>query len=269
MTGFAVALLLAAAATGTWRDDPIWHDGLAEKCVYQATRTIYGKERTYLARAYTDKERADASSTVKTDGADGVEVFKHHWSEIVPTENYDYRFSTMSYSRTDDLSPFKLTVSTQEDCGASFKEIWRDKEHLRWLDSVYFPGSGRREGDLERHQNTVLFDALTLTLRDFPFDAPADLALRVIPSQKDTHQTSFDPVDRTVRYAGKSTQDLPIGRIDAHELDLVTPEGKVEARFWFAAEASPLKLHVLVRYEGVMGVKYRLQSIERTAYWKH
>jgi hypothetical protein len=169
----------------------------------------------------------------------------------------------------DDLSVFKLTASTQEDCGASFKEIWREKEHLRWLDSVYFPGGGRREGEFERHQNTVFFDALTLTLRDYPFDTPADLALRVIPSQKDNHQTSFDPVDRTVRYAGKSTQDLPIGKIDAHELDLVTPDGKIEARFWFAADASAPRLHVLVRYEGSGGVTYRLKSLERTAYWKH
>lgn len=251
----------------SWRDDPVWHDGLAEKCVYEATRTIYGKERRYLARAYTDLERADKKSTVKTDDASGVEVFKHHWSEIVPTENYDYRFSTMCYVRADDLSIFKLTASAQDDCGASFKEIWRDKEHLRWMDSVYFPEGGRREGEFERHKNTELFDALTLTLRDFPFDAPADRAVRVIPTQKDTHQTSFETMGRTVRYAGRSEQDLPIGRIEAHELDLLTAEGAIEARFWFAAEATAPKLHVLVRYEGPQGITYRLKSQERTAYW--
>jgi hypothetical protein len=278
VTGHAVVLLLAAAALqpvgagaagAKWRDDPIWHDGLAEKAVYEATRTIYGKERTYLARAYTDKERADPKSSVKIEDGSGVEVFKHHWSEIVPTENYDYRFSTMAYVRTDDLSPFKLTASTQEDCGASFKELWRDREHLRWSQSVYFPGSGRSEGEFERHRDTALFDALTLTLRDFPFDAPADLSLRVIPTQKDTHATSFEPVVRTVRCAGKSAQDLPIGKLDAHELDLLTPEGVVEARFWFAADGTAPTLHALVRYEGPGGVTFRLKSLERTAYWKH
>ena len=266
---WASALVVLVAGPGTWREDPVWYDGQAEKAVYEATRTIYGKERTYLARAYTDKERVDAKSTVKTDAADGVLVFKHHWSEIVPTENYDYRFSTMSYVRADDLSAFKLSASTQEDCGATFKEIWRDKEHLRWLDSVYFPGGGRREGEIERHKNTAFDDALTLTLRDYPFDAPADVALRVVPTQKDNHRTPVDPVDRTVRYAGKSAQDLPIGKVDAHELDLVTPEGQIEARFWFAADASAPTLHALVRYEGPGGVTYRLKSLERTAYWKH
>jgi hypothetical protein len=263
------SLALLVPALGDWRTDPVWNDGQAEKCVYEASRTIYGKERSYRAIAYTDKERADPEATVKTEGQEGVEVFKHHWSEIVPTEKYDYRFSTMTYVRTDDLSPFKLTASTQEDCGASFKEVWRDREHLRWAESVYFPAGGRREGDFERHKNTAFFDALTLTLRDYPFDAPADLALRVIPSQKDNHRVPFEPVERTVRYAGQAALDLPIGRVDAHELDLRTPEGTVEARFWFAADGSAPRLHALVRYEGAQGVTYKLESIERTAYWKH
>jgi hypothetical protein len=264
--------LLALAAAGTWRSDPVWYDGQAEKCVYEATRTIYGKERRYLAFTYTDKERADPASTVKIESPDetsGIEVFKHHWSEIVPTENYDYRFSTMSYVRADDLTPFKLTASTQEDCGASFKELWRDREHLRWIESVYFPGSGRREGEFERHQDTALFDALTLTLRDYPFEAPKDVKLRLIPSQKDAHSVPFEPVERTVRYAGRSTQELPIGTVDAHELDLVAPDGKVEARFWFAADAAAPTLHALVRYAGPQGVTFVLKSLERAAYWKH
>jgi len=267
----ALAALLAASppTPGSWRVDPVWHDGMAEKCVYEATRTLYGEEWRYLARAYTDLERADPRSTVKTEDGAGIAVFKHHWSEIVSTWNYDYRYSTMIYVRADDLAPFKLTASTQEDCGASWKEVWREGERLRWMDSVYFPGSGRREGEIGKPADAALFDALTLTLRDFPFEAPADRDLRLVPTQKDTRRTSFEPVHRTARYAGRSTQDLPIGKLDAHELHLATPEGAVEARFWFAAEAGAPRLHALVRYEGPGGVRYRLQSQERTAYWKH
>jgi hypothetical protein len=260
----AVALL---AAPGTWRADPVWYDGLAEKCTYRATRTVYGVERTYTARAYTDKERADPKSTVKTEGEDWVLVFKHHWSEVVPTEHYDYRFSTMSYARADDLAPFKLTASTQDDCGSSFKEAWRDGGRLRWFESVYFPGGGRREGSIELRKDTVLFDALTLTLRDYPFDAPRELARRVVPSQKDVHRVSFEPEERTVRYAGTSVESVPIGEIPCHRLELVKPDGVVEARFSFAAEGSAPWLHVLVRYDGPQGITYRLESMERTAYW--
>ena len=262
--------LLAAAAVlagGSWRDDPVWYDGLAEKCTYEATRTVYDVERRYVARIYTDKERVDPDSTVKTEGEPYVLAFKHHASEVVPTENYDYRYSTMSYVRADDLAPLKLTASTQDDCGASFKEVWRHRDRLRWSESVYFPGGGRREGEVEARKNTVFFDALTLTLRDFPFDAPKEMKLRVIPSQKDIHRVPFEPEERTVRYAGRSTESLPIGEIPAHQLELVKPDGSVEARFWFAADGTAPRLHVLVRYQGPQGITYRLASTERTAYW--
>jgi len=257
-----------------WRVDPAWHDGLAEVCTYDATRTIYGVERRYVATAYTNKERASEASSVKAgaEGAAAVEVFKHHWSERVPTENYDYDLSTMTYTRASDLAPFKLTAATQEDCGASFKEVWRDGDTLRFLESVYFPGSGRREGTVPGGDGSmgepVFFDALTLTLRDFPFDAPRDLALAVLPSQKDTHSVPFEPVPRTARHAGRVTLRLPAGTIEAHRIDLVRPDGAVDASFWFAADGSAPWLHALVRYEGPGGVTYRLNAHERKAYWE-
>jgi len=264
----ACAALQSPTATGGWRTDRVWYDGLAEKGTYEATRTIYGIERRYEAVAYTNKERVDPRTGVKTDAQDGVEVFKHHWSERVPTENYDYDFSTMTYTRVDDLAAWKLTAATQEDCGASFKEVWRDGSELRWSASVYFPGDGRSQGQLEG--NVVLFDALTLTLRDFHFDAPPDrnAGLMLLPMQKDTHAVPFVPERRTVRLAGTSELDLPIGKVRAHEVELVKPDGQIEARYWFAADGTAPMLHALVRFEGPQGITYRLKRHERLAYWK-
>ena len=270
-SALVLATALAAArphAPPSWRDDPVWHDGLAEKCVYEASRTLYDIPRSYRATAYTDKELADPRTTVKTEAKDGVPVFKHHWSECAPTEHYDYDYSTMTYTRSDDLTPFKLTAATEEDCGASFKEAWREGSAIRWFDSVYFPDGGRREGKLEVVPNLVFADALTLVLRDFDFDGRPERRLRVIPSQRDTHRVSFEPRERVVRYAGESEIELPIGLVRAHELQLATPDGNVEARYWFASDGRTPWLHVLVRYEGADGLAFRLKSHERTAYWK-
>ena len=49
---------------GTCRTDATWNDGRAEKCVYEATRTIYGAERRYRAVAYTHQEDVDPQATV-------------------------------------------------------------------------------------------------------------------------------------------------------------------------------------------------------------
>jgi len=277
---FAAALLVPSPAQdgaalpwrlrdGGWRTDRVWYDGKAEKCVYEATRTIYGLERRYLATAYTNKQHMDAGTTTKSadpEARGAVEVFKHHWSERVPTENYDYDFSTASFVRTDDLGPFKLTAATQEDCGASFKQIWRAGRGLDWLESVYFPGGGLREGKIGR-LDVCFEDALPLVLRDYPFEASdggGPRRLRVVPSQKSTRSVPFEPQAMELVPRGAETLELPVGSVEAFRLDLLAQGGEPRASFWFALEG----LHPLVRYEGPEGITYRLRSIERTAYWE-
>ena len=254
---------------GDWWRDAAWHDGQAEECVYEATRTIYGVERRYVATAYTNKERVDPKTTCKTEDPAGIEVFKHHWSEVVPTERYDYRFSTMGYLVAETGAPFKLTVSTQEDCGASFKECWKTGERFRWSDSVYFPGAGRREGEVAHERRFQFADTLALALRYLRAeDLAQEFVVPVVPAQKDTHQVGWELSKRRVRGIGRSTQELPIGRIEAEGLEVLDETGAVLERFWFAADETAPLLRAMVRYEGPGGVTYRLKSHERTAYWK-
>ncbi len=253
---------------GTWRTDPVWYDGQAERAVYDATRVIYGRDRIYTATAYTDKERVDPATTVKSAGEAGLEVFKHHWSERAPTESYDYDFSTSTYTLCGDLSPYKLTAATQEDCGASFKEVWRTPGGgFAWLESVYLPGTGRRSGELAAGAHFA--DALTLFLRDYPFDAPAPMRLALIPSQRDNRRRPFEPQAFTVDYAGRETLALPLGSVDAHHLSVRAGDGSEAYELWFAADGSAPWLHALLRYRDGAGTRFELRSLERTAYWLH
>lgn len=276
-------------ANGTWRDHAVWRDGLAEKATYEATRSIYGLERRYVAIAYTDQERVDPRTTCKAldPGASGTfEAFKHHWSERVPTENYDYDFSTSLYLGADDLAPYKLSVGTQEDCGASFKQCVSASDGFLWWESVYFPGAGTREGRITA-VGTRLEDELPLLLRDFPFEhAPNDVqgklaptfGVRLLPSQKDTRSVPWEPLDCLLIRGPRTLLELPIGQVDAWEVDLVVAadlesarggsELPVRARYWLAADGAPPWLHVLVQYQGPLGVTYRLQALERSAYWR-
>lgn len=254
---------------GAWLNDRTWYDGKAEKCIYEATRTLYGVERRYDARAYTNKQQMDPRTTTKSASGQGVEVFKHHWSERVPTAAYDYDFSTATFSRTSDLQLFKLTASTQEDCGASFKQATREGDSFVFFESSYFPGDGVRTGKLDRAQDLVAEDALPLVLRNYPFDAPKDLALSLIPTQKDTHAVRWEPVPHTVRSAGTETLTLPAGEFAAHRLDLFDGRGTIVSSFWFSASGEAPLLHVLLKAVNPRGgTSYELKSHERTAYWE-
>jgi len=252
----------------TWRDDRAWYDGQAEVAFYDATRVIYGEPRAYRATAYTNKQWMDPATTTKSTGDAGVEVFKHHWSERVPTERYDYDFSTAVFVRTDDLSTFKWTCSTQEDCGASFKQAWTADDGWRLLDSVYFPEGGvldeRRPGALP-----LPVDALTLVLRDHPVDATgAPTRITVLPSQRDTRRVPWTPVERVLIERGAEIVEVPFGSVQARRIDLAAPGADAPlASYWFAADDGAPMLGALVRYEDSGGSSYELVSLERYPYW--
>ncbi|MEO0651849.1 MAG: hypothetical protein AAFZ65_14330, partial [Planctomycetota bacterium] len=216
---------------GTWRTDPAWYDGQAECARYAAKRVIYGQVREYEARAYTNKQQMDAGTTTKASGSSGVEVFKHHWSERAPTERYDYDFSTAVFSRADDLSTFKYTASTQEDCGASFKQAWEDDDGWRALESVYFPDGGTRSLEVDGAL-PLPHDALTLVLRDLASTVATaelvplpDMRLSVLPSQRDTHRVSWEPETLIVKHYGSGTLAVPFGEFECHKFRLEDEAG--------------------------------------------
>lgn len=251
---------------GAWRDPIHWRDGKAEKCVYSASREIYGIARQHRAIAYTNVERYDARTTTKSENDSGREVFKHHWSETIPTENYDYRFSTMSYVDAASMAAVKLTVGTQEDCGASFKQVWLEGDDFAYWDSVYFPGAGVRSGTLGAADSLHFFDALTLLLRDYDFENRPELRLDLVPSQKTTRQAPFERSVASVRYVASERVELPFGVVDTHRLRVEVGEKWCE--YWFAADAKAPRLRVLVRLEDSDGVRCELVEQTRTAYWE-
>ncbi len=252
----------------TWRTDPAWFDGQAETCEYEARLELYGEPRTYRARVHTLHQHMDPALTTKSATGSGVAVFKQIASEQVPTENYDYRFSLTTFSRSADLALFKLTRAVQEECGASFTQIRREGARLVTLEAGYFPGEGLAQGSLA--PGVVAFEQLPLVLRDFPFELGAEheRRLEVLPSLRSNRLVPLAPAPRRVRHAGLEELDLPIGAIRAHRLELLRPDGTREATFWFHAEGRAPWLHALVALEGPGGHAWRLAAHRRAKYWE-
>jgi hypothetical protein len=266
----AALLALALSSGDNWRTDPAWYDGQAEVAVYEAEREVYGAVRRYRATVYTNKEMVDPRTACKSEDGKGLEVFKQHWRERIPTPNYDYDYSTMSYTLAADLAPFKLSMSSQEDCGASLKELWRDEEgRFLWQSSNYFPGGGNKSGKLTNAKNLAFEDALTLVLRGYDFEHPAERTLALVPFQRFNIATSLEPIEARVRYVGKKELDLPVGKLQAHELGLYDGKGQLLASYWFHADGAAPWLHALVQWERpAQKIRCRLASLTRKAYWK-
>jgi hypothetical protein len=255
----------------SWRNDPAWYQGKAEWALYDAVRPIYGTPRTYEATIFTNKQMMDMTTTTKASGADGgIEMFKHNVSEMIPTENYTYRFLTTSFVRTDTLTPYKVVASSQEDCGATFKQFTLSRGTLDMYQSSYFPDQGVRQARSDPPRDVMFHDALTLTLRDYPFDA-ADtptLKMSLIGDQTTTKLTSGHAAQATVQYVGRETISVPYGEVETHHLRVthVRDGGTDASEYWFAADAKTMR-HVLVRYKGPHGVTYALKALDWWAYW--
>lgn len=252
----------------TWRTDTTWFDGQAETCEYEARLEVYGESRTYRARVHTLHQHMDPALTTKSEGGSGVAVFKQIATEEVPTENYDYRFSITTFTRSGDLALFKLTRAVQEECGASFTQVRRQGSRLVTLESGYFPGEGVVQGSLA--PGVFAFEQLPLVLRDFPFELGAEHERRieVLPSLRSNRLVPLVPSTRHVRHAGLEELDLPIGRTRAHRLELLRPDGTREATFWFHARGDAPWLHALVALEGPGGHGWRLAAHRRARYWE-
>ncbi len=261
-----------------WRDDPVWLDGQAEIALYDATRTVHGQPRRYIARVMTNKEHADPRTTTRSPDAAGRAVFKHHLRDDIPTERDTWHFSTMVYVGVDDLKSLKLEMGSQEDGGATCKQYVNHAGTLTWRQSSYFPHEGPRTGSYAPPGDFAFQDALSLLLRAYPFDdPPAQLRLTLLDDQTTNRLSRHEPSEAIVHYVGRQTLDLPLGAIDAHHLRVlhlrppVPEDSRVQNQvhdYYFAAEGAAPRLHVLVAYDGPDGMSYRLREQKRDAYWR-
>ncbi len=250
----------------TWAQSQAWFDGKAELATYQASRSIYGAPRSYTARFFTNAEDFDPATGTKAnrEGPSTMLVFKHHHREDIPTPNYDYHYSTMSYVGRDDMSATKVDMGSQEDCGATFKQYRVADDTLYWRQFSYFPDQGARAGTAQASPGLVFHDALPLVLRGYPFKAPRELSLQVVPDATTTKWSPAEPINATAVGLGIDTLELPIGKVEAFGVEVRYADATRE-QYWF--EVDDARQHVMVKAQTV-NATYALTSWRRWAYWE-
>ena len=254
---------------GKWASDPTWYDGLVEKATYDAEMVIYGRQRKFEAVFLTNKEQHDAATWTKDADGKGqlVEVWKHNQVEVVPTPNYEYKFVTTAHLRTDDLSLTRLDASSQEWCGASFKQYQRNPAGgWDYTGFSYLPEQGRRGGTVARDADlpVVPFNALPLWLRGYEFEKGAPMRLMMIPDQKHNGISAPEPYPVMVSLRDKTEEGyvVELGE-DPRGPNGEEGEPRRIGMFTFARDRN----HVMLTYEGADGQKYRLKELERVNYW--
>lgn len=267
-TGKALAAPATHAFDSTWAQVPLWDDGQAEVALYDARRPQYGKIRSYEAVLIVVKEDFNPAQYVKADppyeGKPLLPVLKFNFLQSYWTENYPYNlFTSIFVQRANPAALVKLTMSSQEWCGNTLKEVKTWTRPAELVFHSYWDGEGDGTRPLDLRAGDLLEDQLPVSLRSLRFAPGLEVRTRVLPSLISNHlrhSTTF--ADAIIRVVGEEALTTPRGQIAAWKVSVEA--GELKQTYWFAQEPP----HWLVRMQSSDGRELRLKQIKRTKYWQ-
>lgn len=168
-----------------WAKDKLWDDGQAEVAIYDAVRVIYNKPRYFDYVYILVKEDFNKEFRVKTDNYDRedlYQVMKVNQFADIPTDNYPYHFLTsIFYKRENPVQVHKLTNSSQEWCGNTFKLLHEKGSQFEYTFHSYWDGQGDDTRMIDAAP--LLEDQLPYTLRTLQFEHGLSFSVPVYATQ--------------------------------------------------------------------------------------
>lgn len=246
-----------------WAMDTLWEDGLAEVAVYNAERVIYDEVRQFEYVQLTVKEEFNQQYKVKTDDYQRPDLFpviKVNQFCRIPTDQYPYHFLTsLFFRRENPVGLYKLTTSSQEWCGNTFKAFQDDGLQYMQTYNSYWDGQGTGRRRLRRD---VLFeDALPYTLRSLRFETLPTFKATICELQQTSKAGPPTYYNAEIQVRQAPATDAP----EPAWLVRVQLEPAKVSTYWFARKYP----NVLLRQEAWDGRKLALKKVSRYAYWTH
>lgn len=244
-----------------WAMRKDWEDGLAEVATYDAERVVYKKKRQFEYTLITVKEEFNQEFNVKTDDyqrSDLFPVMKVNAFCQIPADQYPYHYLTSLFFRRDQpVALYKMTTSSQEWCGNTFKAIVDDGVSLKESYNSYWDQQGVGSRDLRR--DVLLEDALPYSLRALRFSQLPAFELVVMALQ----QTSKAGPPEYYN-ARLNTTEAPTGDTPAPAWRVAVQLAPDKQNVYWFAKTYP---NILLRQTTWDGRALRLKGQRRYAYW--
>ncbi len=240
-----------------WATNELWNDGQAEVATYNASRIVYGNPRPHTAHLITVYEDFNTDFYVKADWPYGdkpiLPVLKLNYVAEIPTPNYPYRFMVSAFADRADISNLvRMTVSSQEWCGMTFKDfqLWKDRPVQVY--HSYWDGQGNGTHALDARE-AFFEEELFLVLRALPFEDGLMAEFSLYDNQTTTKAPKPVAVPATLEVQDEG---------DGWQVTVVTTDGR-RIDFVFGKEYP----NVLRLYRHNDGRRLTLDRVERDAYW--
>ncbi|QCK13958.1 hypothetical protein [Mangrovivirga cuniculi] len=238
-----------------WTNNSLWDDGLAEVNIYDAQRVIYGEPRNYEQVYVAVKETFNKEFQVKTDNyerEDLFEVIKVNLFSDIPTHRYPYHFlMSIFFKRQNPDMVHKLTVSSQEWCGTTFKAMRKKSYGFDENYNSYWDGEGRGERQIKKL--CLIEDQLVFTLRALKFKDGLAFSAPVMKSRM-TSKASKPIIEKS---------DFKISETDDGWSVQVKGPHIGEVNYLFQKDYP----HKMILMESSDGRIWKLKSSNRDDYW--
>ncbi len=245
-----------------WAMNKLWEDGQAEVALYRAERVIYGEPRQFEYTLITVKEEFNQQFNVKSDNYQRQDLFpvmKVNQFCSIPTDTYPYHFLTSLFFRRDQpVQLHKLTTSSQEWCGNTFKAI-SNNDGLQYEQTYNSYWDGEGAGRRQLQLNALFEDALPYTLRALRFERKPEFAARIYELQQTSRAAAPTLYEAQIKVEDALTTDTPE---PAWRVRVVLTDQKTNT-YWFA-KTYP---NTLLRQTTWDGRNLWLQQVRRYAYW--
>ncbi|MFQ5602933.1 MAG: hypothetical protein ACE5HS_06650 [bacterium] len=249
-----------------WMKNPYWFDGKAEINFYDATIMRYGQPReTQEIYQIVVAERHRTDQKVKADdwrAPDAMPVLKFNFVLNFQTGIYTYHQMASIFFKQEDAHVYKMTLTSNEWCGNTFKEIvhFEDTHVLNY--NSYFDGTGSGSYPLPDEKDLVLYDGLPVQLRALKFQTGKSLDLKLLSKQITNNARKPELSLAKIEIGEKETLKTPMGDIQTYAL--VVKHGQGQDKFWIEAKFP----NRVIKWRTFDGSEFTLRQTKKLEYWK-
>lgn len=249
-----------------WMKNSYWFDGKAEINFYDATIMRYGQTREtreIYQIVVAEKHRTD--QMVKADDWQQpglLPVLKFNFVLNFQTGIYTYHQMASIFFNQKDARVYKMTLTSNEWCGNTFKELINfDDKHVLNFNS-YFDGSGNGSYPLPEEKDLVLYDGLPVQLRSLKFEAGKTLTLKLLSKQITNNARKPKLSEAKLEIRNVETLKTKVGDVKTHLVTVHHDQG--EDQFWFETKFP----NRMIKWKTFDGSEYLLRETKKLEYWK-
>jgi hypothetical protein len=249
-----------------WIGNPYWFDGTAEVNLYRATLVKYGQPRPADEVAHivvTEDHKPDL--LVKADDwrqAGLVGMLKLNYVASVRTGVYPYHQMLSFFFDRADLHLAKMTLTSHEWCGNSFKELVNFRGRSSYEFNTYWDGQGNGSFDVELPADLVAYESLPVQLRGLAWRAGLETTLNLLAPQLSSR--AGEPQWSAARLTVGEKEKVTVPAGDFAVWPVVLEHAGGEDRLAFEADFP----HRMIRWQASSGDLFELRTAKKLAYWQ-